>query len=205
MTARQPRLGHVVLGGLLVVIGVLWLIDAVTSLDVPWEILLPAALVVVGVGLVYGAPTGTHGGLISFGVILTIILVLSSGLEVVLDVPFEGGIGERDHSPTGIADSEYRLAIGDMTVDLSHAQSSGDPISISVGIGNLLVIVPGGYYTVHARAGLGEVLVFGTSQSGVGPELEVESDQPPPIGPRPGHTFNLLIEIGIGKVEVRHP
>lgn len=206
MTTRQPSLGHVVLGGLLVVIGVLWLFDAVTSVDVPWEILLPAALVVVGATLVYGASTGTHGGLISLGVILTVLVVLSSGFDVVLDVPFEGGIGERDHAPTGIADSEYRLAIGNMTVDLTGAASNGEPIHISVAIGNLQVILEEGvYYTVHARAGLGEVDVFGTAESGVGPELEVEAEQPVPIGGRPGHIFNLVVEVGMGKVEVRAP
>jgi hypothetical protein len=202
MTARQPRLGHVVLGGLLVVIGVLWLIDAVTSLDVPWEILLPAALVVVGVGLVYGAPTGTHGGLISFGVILTILVVLASGLEIVFDVPFEGGIGERDHAPTGIADTKYRLAIGDMTVDLTRATSPREPIEISVAMGKLTVIVPEGIgITVDARAGVGEIVVFGRSQSGIGPKLIEDPFGQSDVLP----AIRLVVRVGIGKVEVRHP
>lgn len=208
MTTRQPRLGQVVLGGLLVIIGALWLVDATTSVDVAWEILLPAALVVVGGALVYGASTGTHGGLITFGVFLTILVVLSSGFDVVLDVPFEGGIGERDHAPTGVAETEYRLAIGDMRVDLTEASSNGELIQISVAIGNLQVIVPEGdgvYYTVHARAGLGEVVVFGEAQSGIGPQLDAEADGPVPVGGRPGKTFNLEVEVGMGKVEVRHP
>jgi len=204
MTTRPPRLGHIVLGGLLVAIGVLWLFDAVTSVDVRWEILLPAALVMVGGALVYGASTGIHGGLITFGVVLTVLVVLSTGLEVVFDVPFEGGIGERDHAPTAIAGTEYRLAIGNMTVDLTEAQSNGETINISVAIGNLQVILDDGvYYTIHARAGLGEVVVFGASQSGVGPEMDAESDRPPPLGP--GGIFNLIVEVGMGKVEVRAP
>jgi len=197
MTTRSPRLGQVVMGGLLVVIGVLWLFDAVTSLDVPWEILLPAALVVVGAALVYGSSTGRYGGLITLGVILTILVVLSSGLEVVLDVPFEGGIGERDHAPIGLADTEYRLAIGDLTVDLTEADSAGDLISISVGIGNLQVIIPdGARYIIRARAGLGDVVVFGQEESGVGPEIEAH-------GGTGGDIFNLEVEVGMGKVEVR--
>lgn len=202
MTTRQPRLGQVVLGGLLVIIGVLWLVDATTSVDVAWEILLPAALVVVGGALVYGASTGTHGGLITFGVFLTILVVLSSGFDVVLDVPFEGGVGERDHAPTGVAETEYRLAIGDMRVDLTEATANGQRIEISVGIGNLQVIVPdAGSYTIHARAGLGEVIVFGRTQSGIGPELIEDPFGLSDVLP----ALDLVVEVGMGKVEVRHP
>lgn len=200
MTTRdQPRLVQVVVGGLLVVIGILWLFDAVTSLDVRWEILLPAALVVIGAALVYGSATGTYGGLIAIGVILTVLVVLSSGLEVVLDVPFEGGIGERDHGPVGAADDEYRLAIGDMTVDLTEATADERQISISVGIGNLLVIIPeGARYSIHARAGLGHVVVLDESESGVGPEIDAASDED-------GERFDLVVEVGMGKVEVTEP
>jgi hypothetical protein len=198
-TREQPRLVQVVVGGLLVVIGILWLFDAVTSLDVRWEILLPAALVVIGGALVYGSATGTYGGLITLGVILTIIIVLSSGLEVVLDVPFEGGIGERDHAPEGVAEDAYRLAIGDMTVDLTEATADGRQISISVGIGNLIVIIPeDAEYTIHARAGLGQVVVLDDAESGVGPEIDASSDGD-------GELFDLVVEVGMGKVEVTEP
>ena len=53
---RTPRLGHVVAGTLLVGIGVLWFIEAASDVDIPWTVLLPIALIVVGGALVYGSP-----------------------------------------------------------------------------------------------------------------------------------------------------
>jgi hypothetical protein len=192
---RTPRLGHLVLGGLLVIIGALWLVDALSDTDVPWEILLPAALMVVGGALVYGSSSGPHGGLISIGVVLTVLVVLSSAFEVLVDVRFSGGVGERAHKPTGVADLEYRLAIGDLTVDLTAAQPPDQPIEISVGLGQLVVIVPrNAVVEVRAKAGVGEVVVFGTASSGIGPQRE---ETPA------GASFVIIAEVGIGKVEVK--
>jgi hypothetical protein len=194
---RSPLLGHLVLGGLLVAVGSLWLVEAASEVDVPWEVVLPIALVLVGATLVYGASTGTHGGLITLGVILSLLVVLSAAFEVLLDGRFEGGVGERNHAPTGVAETEYRLALGQMTLDLTAAQSPGEPIVVTVGMGQLSVLVPtDAVVEVHAKVGLGEVTVFGRSDSGLGPEID---DVPA------GATFVIIAEVGLGQVEVGRP
>jgi hypothetical protein len=192
---RTPRLGHLVLGALLVAVGTLWLIEAVSDVEVPWEVVLPIALVLVGTALVYGASTGAHGGLITLGVALTLLVVLSSVFEVLIDGRFEGGVGERNHAPTGVAETEYRLAVGQLTLDLTSAESPGRPIIVSVGLGQLTVTVPAdAVVEVHAKVGLGEVTVFGRSNSGLGAEIDEV-----PAGP----TFVIMAEVGMGQVEVR--
>jgi predicted membrane protein len=198
MTDDRPtpvRLGRIVAGSLLVVIGVLWFIDAFGNVDLPWRIVLPCALMIVGTALVYGSRTGHHGGLITFGVFLTIAVVLSSAIDVLVDVPFSGGVGDESLTPTGLAATEYHWAIGSMKVDFTQADFPTERIGVTVGIGELVVTVPEGVAVdVHARAGLGQVVVFGHEVSGVSPEDTLSEA---------GATLHLDVRVGLGRVEVK--
>lgn len=193
----KPRLGSAVVGALLVVVGALWMFDATTDIDIQWDVLLPIALFVVGAALVWGSTKGRYGGLITLGIVLTGLVMLSSAIDVIVDVQFTGGVGDRTYAPAGVADTEYRLAIGDMTVDLTAAQAPGQPIEISVGIGQLVVVVPDGTdVEVEARVGAGEVVVLGKRSSGIGPEITE-----PGIAP----VFEIVARVGLGRLEVRTP
>jgi hypothetical protein len=198
MTTAPHRigLGRLVGGLLLVVIGILWMVEEFSDVDLPWTTLLPLILIVIGLALMYGAATGRHGGLVTLGVIVTGLVVLSSAADVLLDVPFSGGVGDKEVIATELED-EYRWAVGSMTVDLTGTQLDGSEVEMSVGLGELIVIVPeGAVVAVSADAGIGEVIVFGETQSGVSPEVA----PPPPAG-----TPDIVItaRVGIGKVEVK--
>lgn len=198
---RRPRrgLGNVVLGTILVLLGVAWLLQALDVVDVPWRALLPSALVVVGVALVVGARTGRHGGLIALGVVLTVAVGLASAIDVLVDIPITGGIGDETYRVRGIPEDEYRLAIGSMTVDLREAVRSelGTEIEASVAIGELVVIVPSDApYRIDAHTGLGEVDVFGEEDSGFGPDVEATREGT-------GGRLVLDLDVGLGRVEVR--
>ena len=187
------RLGHLVVGSLLVLVGALWMVEAVTDLEVPWGALLPGALVIVGAALVYGSTTGSHGGLIAFGVVLSVVVVFASALSALVEVPLRGGVGEQIHRPAA-AEGPYRWAIGTMTVDLTQA-SLPDEVRATVGIGELVVIVPeGAAVRVRSSAGIGEVVVFGDSSAGLGPQLDYSD---PDAGTR------IVAQVGLGKVQVR--
>ena len=81
-----------------------------------------------------------------------------------------------------------------MSLDLTAAQPPGEPIVVTVGMGQLSVLVPNdAVVEVHAKVGLGEVTVFGRSDSGVGPEI----DEVPA-----GATFFIIAEVGLGQLEV---
>lgn len=188
------RMGRIVIGVLLVAIGAVWLVEAYTDVDVSWGVILPAALILVGVALVLGSASGRHGGLISFGVVLTVLVVLSAAIEVIAEVPLAGGIGERNETPTEAA-SEYRWGVGKMLIDLTGATGFPEVIEVSLVMGELVVIVPeGATVEVRATAGIGDVLVFGRSSAGFSPEVAETPPDP---------DFKIDARIVIGKVEVR--
>lgn len=189
-------MGRTVAGAVLVLVGSLWLVEEFTEADLPWTAVLAAILILVGVTLMLAAGSGPHGGLVTLGIALTVVLVSSSAFSVLADVPFTGGVGESDLTPTTLED-EYRWAVGSMTLDLTEATFDGQTIEASVGIGELIVILPTDAVTVDAGAGIGEVVVFGANQSGLSVELVVASPE--------GTTaeLHLTLRVGIGKVEVR--
>ncbi len=195
MTTERPfSMGRLLSGVLLVVLGVLWLVEEFTDLDIAWASVLPVILILIGVGLMFGAATGSHGGLITLGIFITILVVLSSAVEVLVDVPFRGGVGDHQESPATL-EAEYRWAIGSMRIDLTDVADLTGTTELSVGIGELVVIVPNGVTVwVEADGGLGEVVVFGQTQSGISPETTFGAE---------GAELHIIARIGIGKVEVR--
>jgi predicted membrane protein len=195
MTSERPfSMGRLLSGVLLVVLGVLWLVEEFTDLHIAWASVLPVILILIGVGLMFGAATGSHGGLITLGIFITILVVLSSAVEVLVDVPFRGGVGDHQESPATL-EAEYRWAVGSMRIDLTDVVDLTGTTELSVGIGELVVIVPNGVTVwVEADGGLGEVVVFGQTQSGISPETTYGSE---------GAELHIIARIGIGKVEVK--
>jgi hypothetical protein len=187
---------------LLVGLGVGWLLDVLDVGDFPWEIVLPSALIAVGLALLVASrsPTG-HGGLMTAGVALTVVLVIGSAI----DFPIGGGIGDREHRPASGSEvqGDYRLGIGQMTLDLSNvpttAGMSVDRVRARLGIGKLVVIVPDTLpVRVEARAGIGNVTVFGLESSGLDVERTASS------GADAAAPLELVLSVGLGQVEVRH-
>jgi hypothetical protein len=192
--------GRFVFGAFVALFGVAWLIEATDVWSVRWDVVLPISLIVVGVALVVASRFGAgQGGLVALGVVLT--LVLAAG--TVVDIPFEGGVGERVERPTVFQDRSYELAVGKLTVDLRDLRVSPDAVRVEarVGIGQLLVIVPQPSevpcVSVHAKAGLGEVDVFGEQRGGIGPEYRTSAVCS-------GLPFiDLELSVGMGDVQVR--
>jgi len=197
-SAARLNLGQTVAGAILVMVGVAWLVEAADWADVPWRGLLAGALILVGVALMAGARSGSHGGLIAFGLVLAIAMALSGAIEVLADIPLNAGIGEQRHRPVAQVDDEYRWGIGSMTVDLrgSTADLEGHTISASVAIGELIVILPADVsVSVTARSGIGEVRVLDEYSAGLGSDVTLTEEA--------DATLVLELEVAIGKVEVR--
>lgn len=199
---REWPVGRLLFGLILVVLGVGWLFDSLGVAELDWDLLLPVCLVAVGVALVLTARSGDgHGGLITLGIVLTVLLAIGT----VVRIPLSGGVGDRTERPVSVQDRTYELAIGKLTVDLGDLTYSParDPtaakIEARVGIGDLLVIVPPRFpcVSVDARAGVGEVDVFGLAEGGLAPEYHtsVSSCASAP-------SIHLNLSVGIGKVEV---
>ncbi len=198
--ARGPSPGQVVLGLVLVVAGVAWLLEVVADVDIRWDVLAALALLLVGGGLIAGARTGAHAGLVAVGVLLTLVLALGSSVGALGDIPFSGGIGQRVERPATLAeDVTHRLAIGELEIDLTAAElaASGTVrVTASVALGRLVVRAPADAgLRVEAAAGAGSIKVLGEVAEGFDVDLAVTADGSPVI--------ELDLKIGLGELVVQ--
>ena len=194
------------MGALLVAGGVLWLLGVLDVLHLSATAILSGLLILVGLALITASWTGgRHAGLVALGVVLAIVLALASSF----DVNLRGGVGDRTYRPTSLAElkREYRLGVGQMTVDLGDVifpPGSRSRIDVHLGIGQVVVHVPEGLITrVHGMAGAGDVKLFGREESGLGPDLTdfpLPGFQEPNL-PQPAVLF-LEVSVGLGEVEV---
>jgi hypothetical protein len=197
-----PPVGRLVLGALLILLGIGWLVESLDLVSVPWQAFAPAALVVIGITLLATAWSGPSGGLVAVGVVLSVVVLVSS----LFSVPLGGrlhAVGEHRHRPTsaGVAEDGYALAVGELTVDLRDLSLDVRRISVEagVGIGQLVVLVPAdATIEVRARAGIGNVVVGDRSSGGLGVELREVLG-----GDADATSLSLEVSVGIGKVEVR--
>jgi len=199
---ERVRSGRLVAGLLLVLFGVGWLLEVLDVIDFPWDVLLPIALILVGVAIVVASRSGARpGGLIAAGIVLTGVMVIGSAI----DFPLGGGVGERLERPATVSElrDEYVLGIGQLTVDLTDlsagALGADARTRVRVGVGQLVVIVPEELpVLVFARATVGNVRVFEDEEGGFGAEREAG----PGLDGR-GSVLELVLSVGLGEVEVR--
>jgi hypothetical protein len=196
-------LGRLVLGGILLLGGILWLLSSLDVVEISLTAVLPVALIVLGLALVIGSRTGRHSGLIVAGVVLTLATAFAS----TFDIRLEGGVGQREFSPTSIAnlEREYRLAMGEMTLDLTRLEfpAGTTRVDASVGMGELRVRIPDSVVVqAHATAGAGRLVLFGEESNGIDAEL---SKNQAPLGPAPPGGLPILVlelSVGLGQVDV---
>jgi hypothetical protein len=200
-----PEISTVVLGTVLLGVGVVWLLDATDAANISWRLVLPAVLVVIGIGLVAGAVTGgRQGGLLPAGIALTLVLTVLWVLPGDIGGTLSGGVGERTESPQTLAGgrARYRLGVGQLNVDLRdlELEQGTSRIRAQVGIGQLVVRIPADIAVrAHGRSGIGDVEVLDCDSSGLGADRECETDD----FDNSMEKLTLELEVGIGQVEVR--
>ncbi|HEY5050812.1 MAG TPA: PspC domain-containing protein, partial [Acidothermaceae bacterium] len=150
-----------------VIVGVLFALDASHAIELSAQAIFATSLLIVGLALVVGTWIGRARALIAFGAILAIALALAASVGV----PLRGGMGNRTYAPTSTADipATYRLAIGHQTIDLTALNLAGKKVQVtsSVGIGEVDVRVPPNVRLVaHGRAGTGDVNIDGDNNGG---------------------------------------
>lgn len=191
--------GRLVLGGLLVLAGVLWLLDA-AGLELRWRVVLPAVLTLLGFTLIATARGQRHDGPIAAGIVLSVLVLISSAAPAGMTLPPLAGIGDRIERPTSLPETgaTYELGMGTLTVDLRGISLPGRGVEVSarVGMGELIVRLPeGAGAEVQAQAGVGEVVILGATRDGVGVSVTEAVTGTP--------TVVLDLWAGLGKVEVR--
>ena len=160
---------------------------------------LALALFLVSGALVVGAWRGRARGLIPMAVLLASALFVAS----LLDVPFEGGAGQRVYAPRSVAEvqSPYRLVAGELLLDLRNLGLTGQtvPVVASMATGNIVVTVPArAAVEVHGEVGAGDMVVFGRDWAGVG--IDERVTQP---GEEGAGRLVLDLHVGLGQLEVR--
>lgn len=197
---RRPRspLGWYVLAAVLVAVGLLAVVANAPELDVAFGQYFGAALTVLGIGLVVGAWWGRARLLILLGLFVLPIAATAA----FLNVPLDGGFGDQAFQPKTVGElrSDYRLAGGEIRLDLAALPAGGEPIAIkaSVGVGLLIVIVPeDARLTLDARVSGGRLSLFGNRQIGTG--LADRIERLTGMGPE----LVLSLDAGIGEVIVQ--
>jgi phage shock protein PspC (stress-responsive transcriptional regulator) len=187
-------LGPSVFGVLLVWVGIAWL--AGTGLTTG----LAVGLVIIGLGFVFGSFVGGSRALIFPALIVAAALAVTA----TIDIPLNGPIGEQRWSPDDRAELQdvYEVSMGEGTLDLSDLPIPDDEelsVRATVGLGHLVVLVAEGEPVfVHAKAGAGELVVFGEERNGVEVDLHESFG-----GQEDGEGLVLELEVGMGQVEVR--
>jgi phage shock protein PspC (stress-responsive transcriptional regulator)/predicted membrane protein len=201
--APSPAFAPIVTAILLVGGGLLWLLDSLGAVDVGWRGAIAVGLVLVGVTLVVATWWGRAAGLVGVAILLALLLVT----DEVVDVPLDAGIGDRTVTvaTAEAAEDHHQLLIGVLTVDLTDvpAQSgSTQDVDVSVGIGEMKIIVPrDAVVTAEANVRAGDLDWPGppasSHESGV--DVDRRFSLPGDLGaPR----LHLDLSMGLGDVEV---
>jgi phage shock protein PspC (stress-responsive transcriptional regulator) len=198
--SRPPSpLGWYVFGTMLVGVGLLALITGIAGASVDPGRYFGLALAVIGAGLVIGTWIGHARLLILLGLLLLPFAFAAS----LITVPIEGGFGTDRSSPTSAAElsDEYRLVGGQIYLDLTRIEDTGEPIEInaSVAVGELNVFLPDDAgLELDASVGGGQMRILGEYEEGTNLETRqvVDGD---------GAQFVLDLEAGLGTVQVWSP
>jgi len=191
---------QIVGGGVLVLIGALWLLERTGAIDVSVTAVLALATLVTGVALMLLSTEGSHGGLVVFGTILALVTLLTAAAPF---EGFQGGIGDRVIEVSSVDDirPDYNLAMGKLVLDLTEMDDieAGTRLTASVGMGELIIRIPEGTEArVEARVGAGQLEILGRITDGVGVE---ETFTAPGSGPG-SPSLSLDLQAFAGRVEV---
>jgi phage shock protein PspC (stress-responsive transcriptional regulator) len=204
---RRAFLGPLTFGLALVVTGLATVLDNLGVIELTLGRALALFLTVIGLGLLVGGWWGRAWGLIPVGLLLIPVVALASLAD---SEPLSGGFGERLWQPRTTAEVRpvYRLAAGELIVDLSRVRFGPGPTAVeaSVAAGRLLVVVPDEVTAdVRGRAGVGNLDLFETGQEDWGVQVDSSVAQAPTKAPKGGAAATVWLDahVGYGLVEVR--
>jgi len=176
-------------------------LDRASIVSVDPAVFLAVCLTLIGVVLTLSAFFGRARGLILLGVLLLPFVWWFHAV----DLTWWGGVGEQLHTVTTIAalEPEYRLGMGQLTVDLSGLDLQGTRQEVAVGttIGEVVVRVPRSMHLeLTADGRIGEVRLDrpGPDLTDDGFDASVQAD----INPGQEGTLVLDLDVGIGSAKV---
>ena len=196
---RQRVLGW---GLALIGAGTAWLLT-LAGVAIPWEIVLPVALIGIGL-LVLAWPRADAGGLIGLGMVVLVIGLVAPGVTG----PTSFTAGERTYEVTDPADLDdrYGLGAGELVLDLRDLEAipPGSVVAARVTFGELTVLVPEDVRVRgDARVAFGEVEHFGRATGGVNPNVALADPAPDGDEVLQDEVLELDLRVAFGRIEVR--
>lgn len=195
---KKPRsiVGRLTFGAVLLVLGAMALSDAFGWIDPSFADYVAATIGTIGVGLLAGVVWGRSIALIVVGLLLLPLLFFSRFVPLNLS----GEVGEVRYAPSTISQvqPEYRLAAGELRLDLSELDLAGGTLDVLVEMGAGEVIIdlpPDAGLDIDASVGIGELRLLARHDTGIGIVSRVTE----------AGDGKLILEInlGAGSVEVR--
>ncbi|HVR31088.1 MAG TPA: LiaF domain-containing protein [Acidimicrobiia bacterium] len=191
---------QIVGGGVLMFIGVLWLLERTAVFDLSVTAVLAMATMVIGIALMFLSTEGPHGGLIVLGTVLAVITLITAAAPF---EGFQGGVGDRSVELTSVDEirPDYNLAMGKLTIDLRQIDDLGavTTLTASVGTGELIIRIPEGIaIDLDARVGAGQLEILGQVIDGLGIDETYQS----PGYSEARESLKLDLQAFTGRVEV---
>lgn len=212
---RKPRslLTRLTLGATLVTVGVLWILEATTTLSLGPLRILAIGLAIVGAGLLVGSVVGRGRGLIIVGVLVMPLVLIGTLLGGVpgfgsMESSFRGSpwMGELVEQPITVDDleSSYSVGAGSVQLDLRDLVLDEDASTlIEVGAGEAVVTVgPDVNVEVSSALAGGEIRLFDQRRAGMAVELRA-FDAAEVDDPESAPTLSLRVNGGFGDLVVR--
>jgi phage shock protein PspC (stress-responsive transcriptional regulator)/uncharacterized membrane protein len=167
-----------------------------------------AAVLVLASGRRDGSPLGwlLLTSVVTILAVVAVVVATLFSVEALSGVPLRGGVGDTQWRPTSANQvaADYRLAIGNMRVDLRDVtfRPGTTHLTATVGIGHLVVDLPAGpAVSVKAHAGVGDVQMFGQDYRGISPDRTAQAAANSTNGAN-GARIVLDAETGVGQVQV---
>lgn len=202
---HRSYLGAATLSVALVAVGTLVTLNVTDVADIPAVVVFATGLGVLGLGMLVGTLFGRARWLLAIAIPLLFCTMIASIIPTNLRLGTE--IGDRSWRPITISSTseEFRLDIGQAQVDLTKlvipAGTTTVPISASVGVGELAVIVPEGVrVVVEANVGGGRIWIQGLPEVS-GTRASMSDEVPGVVAPN-SPTITLTAEVGLGNLEV---
>ncbi|GIH04395.1 hypothetical protein Rhe02_24620 [Rhizocola hellebori] len=199
---REPsRLGRLIFGLGLVVIGLMAIADLMYDASMPFENYVTAALIVTGLGLIVGAWFGRARGFIILGIVLSLMLPIAADEHDRERFGRPGTVSWVPLTTQEISDS-YEHRFGEATLDLSNVDFAGHDVVVQADIsfGELRVILPEKVdVVVDTDVSLGDATVFGYNISGAGVDRTENNEGSDGPG---GGTLRLNLDVKFGHAEV---
>jgi hypothetical protein len=199
-TGRRPPIAQIVTGGVLVLIGMLWLLQRTGVVDLNVTTVFALATMVTGIALMLLARQGPHVGLIVLGTILGLLALVTAAAPF---EGFQGGVGDRVVVIDTVDDigPDYNQSMGNLTLDLRQVDDldTTTRLNASVGLGELVVRVrEGTEIAVDAKVGAGQIEILDRMIDGVGIDEQYES----PRFDESSERLTLDLDVFTGRVEV---